>query len=129
MSKRSGLPFEGRQTTEQTENICCMFSDPDPGHAVENNALECLEDEEWSRKRIVLYRCKRCGGFVLYEYHEDPAPGWDYTMICEEYIPVAEPPLVNGKYSCKAAAIGGARSIHTMYLEEEWRDAREWHYR
>ena len=106
-----------------------MFSDPDPGHAVENNTLEWLADEEWSRKRLVLYRCKRCGGFVLYEYNEDSAPGWDYSMIYEDYIPIAEPELVNGKYSFAARVIGGAPQIHTMYLEEEWREVREWYFR
>ncbi len=106
-----------------------MFSEPDPSNAVENNALERLADEERSRKRLVLYRCKKCGGFVLYEYNEDPAPGWDYSMIYEDYIPIEEPELVNGKYSLAAIAIIGAPQIHTMYLEEEWREPRDWSFR
>ena len=114
-----------------TQKVCCMFSDPVPGHAVDNRDLMFLVGEKWSRKEYKICRCKRCGAYVLYKYEENVSyGGWDNVDIDEVYYPI-EDPTEDGKlekYPETVTIIKNARSIHTDYREEDWKKDRSWRF-
>ena len=114
----------------EKDKVCCMFSDPVPGHAVDNRDLESLAGDEWSRKEHKIYRCRRCGAYVMYKYEENIGyGGWDNVDISEDYIPIAEPEILDGEYSIDGKVISGARCISARYMEADWRHDRDWFYR
>ena len=114
----------------EKQKVCCMFSDPVPGHAVDNRDLKFLVNDEWSRKEYRIYRCNRCGAYVLYKYEENVFYDWDNADIVEAYYPI-EDPTVNGeldKYPKTVTIIKNARSLFTGYREEDWARDRNWGY-
>ena len=122
-----------KERSQKTENqkVCCMFSDPVPGHAVDNQDLETMASEEWSRKDLHIYRCRRCGAYVWYRYEETVSyGGWDNAEIEEFYSPIETPTFdeENGSIAEKVSVIHGARGIYTRYMEEDWTRDRHWEY-
>ena len=115
----------------EEQKVCCMFSDPVPGHAVDNADLKLLAKEEWSRKEYRIYRCEKCGACVLYGYEEEASyGGWDNAVIDEVYYPI-EDPTDGGRldaYPETVTVIKGARCLHTRYMEEDWAKDRSWRF-
>ena len=109
--------------------ICCIFSDLDPGHAVENRDLEYLVNDKWSRRESTIYRCRKCGSYVLHYYEEVTFfNGWDNADITEIYYPI-EDPTVDGelkKFPGNVAIIKDAPNIWTFYEEKDWDKKRIW---
>ena len=59
---------------DKKSNVCCVFNDPDPNHAVRNMDYELLASEELPNERNYVYRCRRCGNYVLYNiWLDEPA--------------------------------------------------------
>lgn len=102
------------------DNVCCMFSDPVPGHAVDNCDLECLASDKWSHREETVYRCRRCGNYVLHTYVENNAYDWDNPGVDEDYIPIEEPEKVDEKYTVQATRINDAPRIGARYYENDW---------
>ena len=112
-----------------SDKVCCMFSDPVPGHAVDNNDLELIAKDEWSRRESRIYRCRRCGAYVLYKYEENIFySGWDNADIDIAYYPIKEPVIKDGEYPDEITLIKGSRYIGTSYREEDWARDRDWSY-
>ena len=109
--------------------VCCMFNDSVLEHVIENKALECLIKDEWSRRKKIIYRCKKCGAYVLYTYEENIFyGGWDNPDINIAYIPIEEPEIVDGRFPEECKRINGACYISTSYREEDWAKDRLWSY-
>lgn len=114
-----------------SEKICCMFSDPDPGHAIENRDLEYLVNDKWSRRESIIYRCRKCGAYILHYFEEVTFfNGWDNADITEIYYPI-EDPTVDGelkKFPENVAIIKDAPTIWTSYEEKDWDKKRIWSF-
>ncbi|MBO5077517.1 MAG: hypothetical protein J5584_07995 [Clostridia bacterium] len=109
-----------------------MFSDPDPNHAVENRDLEVLAGGfVWWDDYRVLYRCKKCGAYVMYsDVWENSFLGWDNQIITDTYCPI-EDPTAGGdpeKYFSNVIMITDARVIRTQYWEEHADRESNWEY-
>ena len=75
--------------------ICCLFDGVDAILARKNWECEIVEKLIISyRHDRILYRCKKCGGLVLYDYEETahflPGEDWDNAYVEEYYYPVLE---------------------------------------
>ncbi len=101
-------------------NICCMFNDPVPGHAVSNSDLDLLASDIWSRKEYKIYRCRRCGNYVLYSYEENNGFDWDDPGINEYYIPIVEPEIQDGEYPEDITYIEGAPRLCSLHKESDY---------
>ena len=111
-------------------NICCMFSDPNPNHAVADKDFETVASQEkTSRLEQVVYRCRKCCAYVLYTYEENVIyGGWDNADIDETYCPIEAPVMKDDRFPKKIEYIKGTRSITTHYMEEDWEKERDWVY-
>ena len=75
--------------------ICCMFQ----GKRKWEEAIAGLKHEEVLfndlRNYWLLYRCRKCGAWVLYEYEEQhyftPDENWDDAYCYDRYYPVESP--------------------------------------
>ena len=109
--------------------VCCMFSDPDANHAAENQDLEYLVDDIWTRHESVIYRCRKCGAYVLHHYEVVTFfNGWDNADIYETYKPI-EDPTVDGeisKFPENVAIIKDTLTLWTHYQEMNWDQKRSW---
>ena len=116
---------------EEKAKICCMFSDPVPGHAVDNKSLERLVSDERTRREETVCRCKKCGAFVLYRYVETTFySGWDKADIDEYYYPI-EDPTADGTLDVfpeEICIVRGSKVLHCMYREEDWKKDRNWFF-
>ena len=73
--------------------ICCLFEEKNAKKAMKERDFELVN---WLinsyRHDRVLYRCKKCGGLILYDYEETahflPGEDWDNAYIEEYYWPV-----------------------------------------
>ena len=78
-----------------TDKICCLFEEDNAVQAVKDWSREIVDDliDSYRHTRI-LYRCKKCGGLVLYDYEETahflPGEDWDNAYVDESYYPVLE---------------------------------------
>ncbi len=103
--------------------VCCLFSDPIPGHAVDNRDLKLLASDERSREKYRVYRCNRCGAYVLYKYEETAnyCGDWDNADIFESYYPVTVEMIEQDgdKPEYHWAIISGARWTNSHYLEND----------
>ena len=113
------------------KNICCMFSAPNPEHAIENRNFEVVaSDTLSSRFERWIYRCKKCGAYVLYTYEENVIyGGWDNADIDETYCPIEAPVMKDDRFPKKIEYIKGTRSITTHYMEEDWDKEKHWVYK
>ena len=117
---------------EKTRKICCMFDEKNPDHAVEHNDLSLVRTEYDSyRNTQMLYRCRKCGAYVYYDYEEiaNLYGGWDNAKKKKKYYPVTvevteqegEEPAYNW------AIIPGAKWIYGHNLELD--TSRQYVYR
>lgn len=116
---------------EKQAKICCMFSDPVPDHAAADNELECLFSIERSRCEESIYRCKKCGAYVLYRYQETVFySGWDNCDIDEYYYPIVDPTEGEALSSFpeNIRFISGTKCLHCKYREEDWKKDRSWFF-
>ena len=108
--------------------ICCMFSDPDANHAIKSKELTLLAEETHLQKAYSVYKCNKCGAFVLCQYEEhmsaDNSGSTDMTM---EYVPVEEPQVEDGQFPGFVVAVKDAPRISTLYREEDSGMPKKWH--
>ena len=104
--------------------ICCVFEEKNAKKAIKEKKFELVN---WLvnsyRHDRVLYRCKKCGGLVLYEYEEEahflPGEDWD-NAYCEEYYwPVLQEDIqtVDGDVEFNWGAISVRKHIVADYRE------------
>ena len=116
---------------DEHAKICCMFLDPDAGHAVDNISLECLITTESLRHEDRICRCQKCGAFVLYRHVETTFySGWDNADVDEYYYPIEDPTVggVLNFFPEKIHMIRGAKHLQRMYREEECDQDRNWFF-
>ena len=75
--------------------ICCMFEGESAIQAVNDHSFEVVDLlRDKYRETRILYRCRKCGGLVLYDYEEEahflPGVDWDNAYIEEFYYPLLE---------------------------------------
>ncbi len=108
---------------EENSKICCMFDDVNPSNAVAHKDLERIATLfKSSRSREVLYRCRRCGAYVFYEYEEiaNLNGSWDNADVFEHFYPVeVEEDSPGSEESYKWSRIAGAKWIYGHNLEED----------
>ena len=116
---------------EEMAKVCCMFSDPVPGHAAEHTEMELLISEEYSRLTRRIYRCRRCGAYVLYRCEESiDFCGWDNARIDECYLSI-EDPTADGAptvFPEEIRVTDGAPALCCTYREEDWEKDRHWFF-
>ncbi len=106
------------------DNICCLFEEKDAQKAMKEKEFELVE---WIvnsyRDDRALYRCKKCGGLVLYEYEETahflPGEDWD-NAYCEEYYWPVKPEDIqtcDGEMEFNWSAITARKHIAADYRE------------
>lgn len=105
--KRNPIPTVEYAEPIGTRKVCCMFDEPDAEKAVRNASLSFVEDHYKSyRHERSLYRCRKCGAYVLKHYEEIatflPGYDWDNADCFERYYPVEmveEARDLEGRYS------------------------------
>ena len=120
---------EKKGMAKEKREVCCMFEEKNPDLAVKNRDLERVATLwESSRREQVLFRCRRCGAYVFYDYEEiaNLYGGWDNADIFERYIPARAETTVSedGETEYSWSQIKGARWIYGHNLEE---DAERWY--
>ena len=109
------------------KKICCMFSDPDANHAIRCKMLTLLAEETHIREAYSVYRCNKCGAFVLCQYEEHVSAD-GATDLKMEYVPIEEPQIVDGQFPSFIVAIKDAPRISTTYYEDTAGMPKQWHY-
>jgi len=106
------------------EKICCLFEEKDAQKAVKEKDFELVK---WIinsyRDDRALYRCRKCGGLVLYDYEETahflPGEDWD-NAYCEEYYWPVKPEdvqTVDEEMEFNWSAIMARKHIAAYYRE------------
>ena len=110
---------EEMRSTEQTEEgtkaagrPCIAFAMDTAEEAWEHMSFEVVEEYgdlmyghslyTWDRGERTLLRCRKCGGYVLYQYSEYSSPFGDGDSYYEDWFPVAGPEeadALNQKYN------------------------------
>ena len=108
---------------DQARNVCCMFDNINPDHAVVHGrknlkfvkAFEC----DSSHRKAKLYRCRLCGGYVYYTCEETACWDWDNPDIFEDYSPVTVDIIEHGddEPEYELHSIKGAKYIYGHNLE------------
>ena len=104
--------------------ICCLFDGDDAIESWKNRQLEIVKNYNDSyRESLILYRCKKCGGLVLYEYEETamfiPGEDWDNAYCEEHYYPVLEIDIkeADGEIDFNWRAMQSRKYITASYRE------------
>jgi hypothetical protein len=100
---------------DKKSNVCCVFNDPDPNYAVRNMDYELLASEELPNERNYVYRCRRCGNYVLYNIWLDEPALPDFSEDHHRFFPIKEPVKSGGKYTAKAVKIDNAPVLDSMF--------------
>ena len=106
------------------EKICCLFSGKSAGLALKDRDFEIAEvlDDPYVETRI-LYRCRKCGGLVLYDHDETayfvPGEDWDNACIEKCFYPVLEEDIriEDGKMKFDWATMTSRKHIAANYRE------------
>ncbi len=106
------------------EKICCLFNGEHAALVLRDWDREIVEvlDDPYVETRI-LYRCKKCGGLVLYDHDETaysvPGEDWDNAYIEKRYYPVLEEDIriESGKMKFDWAAMTSRKHIAASYRE------------
>ena len=79
------------------DKICCVFKG--------DSAVDALRERDFTVEKVlipfdrnreerILYRCKKCGGLVLFDYEEAAyfivGENWDNAHVTASYYPVLE---------------------------------------
>ena len=75
------------------EKKCCIFEERPLSEDCLRERLEKVEEIDFSyRHAHIVYKCKKCGAYVLYEYEEGscfmPGENWDDADCYDRYFPV-----------------------------------------
>ncbi len=108
------------------EKICCLFEGESASDEMKERNLEVVEriDDSYRESRI-LYRCKKCGGLVLYDYEETawfvPGEDWDNAYVDVYYYPVLEEDVrrEDGAVNFNWKALKSRRNIEAHYREND----------
>ena len=107
-----------------SEKICCLFDGKNAKKAMKERDLEVIT---WLissyRHDRAFYRCRKCGGLVLFDYEETahflPGEDWDNAYVEEYYWPVIPEDIrVNGgEIGLDWTAITARKHISVDYRE------------
>ena len=130
LSEQNDTGMSGDETADN--QVCCMFHDPVPGHAVDHSDLKFLVDDGPGKKQSSILRCRKCGAYVE-QYHEECVTygGWDNPQNDDYYYPIYDPTGGTGELNSYPEAvhhIAGVRYLHTRYWEDDWEKSRSWSY-
>ncbi len=106
------------------EKTCCLFEGKTAIQALKDWDREIVEvlNDPYVENRI-LYRCKKCGGLVLYDHDETayfvPGEDWDNAYIEKRYYPVLEEDIrvEDGKMKFDWGAMTSRKHISASYRE------------
>ncbi len=106
------------------DKICCLFNGESAARALKDWDCEIAEviNDPYVETRI-LYRCKKCGGLVLYDHDETsyfvPGEDWDNAYVEKRYYPVLEEDIrvESGKMEFDWAALTSRKHIAASYRE------------
>ncbi len=106
------------------EKICCLFKGESAIQALKgwDYKIEEVLNDPYVETRI-LYRCKKCGGLVLYNHEETayfvPGEDWDNAYIEKRYYPVLEEDIrtEDGKTKFDWGAMTSRKHISASYRE------------
>ena len=104
--------------------ICCFFDGDDAVQSWKNRQLETVRDFRDSyRESLILFRCQKCGGLILYEYEETamfiPGEDWDNAYCEKQYYPIFMDDMKeeNGEISFNWRAMQSRKHMVASYRE------------
>ena len=108
------------------DKICCLFdgdSAVESERSWEHEIVDILIDSCGDRR--ILFKCKKCGGLVLYDHEEMayfiPGEDWDNAYIEERFYPVLEEDIrvTDGETEFDWAALTARKHIAASYREDD----------